>query len=167
MAFKRPTPRAPAVACCEESPEQSSKSSRGFFLPRSGTINSVVRSLWLQWSQAGRPFWQMELAPPLAGPFALRLTLHHHRRKLLAFALRIRRTNKGPLLWGLLWPLTRPWAGSLGAGALAWWHRCQASRRRLLGHTAPGLATRPGIAARMTETNSYQKGCRLCRPGSD
>jgi hypothetical protein len=32
LAFRRPTPRAPAVACREESPEQSSKSSRGSFL---------------------------------------------------------------------------------------------------------------------------------------
>jgi hypothetical protein len=127
--------RSPAV---KRAPSKAQKAAGALFLPMSGTINPVVRSLRLQWPQAGRPFWQMELAPPLAGPFALRLTLHHHRRKLPEFALHtVGERTKAPIA-GPLRPLSPRWAVARSpgghAGALAF---CHAGRGAVRLRTTP------------------------------
>jgi len=105
--------RSPAV---KRAPSKAQKAAGALFFPMSGTINPVVRSLRLQWPQAGRPGWQMELAPPLAGPFALRLTLHHHRRKPPGFALHtLGERTKAPIA-GPLRPLSPRWAVARSPG---------------------------------------------------
>jgi hypothetical protein len=79
--------------------------------------HTTARSRRTSGRQGGAPATQTSITGLSVFGFC-GLTLHHHRRKLLAFALRIRRTNKGPLLRGLLWPLTRTVRRPLGAPEL-------------------------------------------------